>query len=103
MSYLEFLTKLIALGDKLPAAFAIVQRIIASVKELMGLFATAPPDDGLAFTAIGADEEAAELAVAQSLAGDGALFDLATLRAVFQFLRDNPALLELVKLLLGGK
>lgn len=88
MSYLDFLTKLIALGDKLPAAFAIVQRIIASVKELMGLFAVAPADD--------VDEEAAELKVAQALAGDGAFFDLATLRAVWKFANDNPWILELL-------
>lgn len=104
MSYLTFLQKLLALGDKLPAIFAAVQKIIADVQALIALVSPAPvADTGLQFTAVGADEETAELAVAKAIGGDTGLFDLSALRAVFQFLRDNPALLELVKLLLGGK
>ncbi len=96
MSYLTFLQKLLALGDKLPAIFAAVQKIVADVQALIALVSPPAADTGLQFTAVGADEEAAELKVAQALAGDGAFFDLATLRAVWDFCQKNPWVLELL-------
>jgi hypothetical protein len=103
VDYLAWLNWLIALGPKLPAVYAEIEKIVASVKAIIELFGGAPAADGtLALASVSTAEAEAEIQVAALLAGPNAAFDGTRLRAIFQFLNENRELLKFLVSLFGG-
>ena len=99
-NYIDLLTKLIAMGDKLPAAFAICQVIFAEVQKLIALFTPAEAD-GLSIVAPTPDESAAEGAIIAELAaaspGSLPIVDLSFLRQLFAMAVKIPQVLAMLE------
>jgi hypothetical protein len=100
MNYLDFLKLLIALGPKLPEVMAHVQHIVSDVQAIVALLK--PATFGAAEFVPNATEQEAEGEVVAAMAGGDtfAAFDGKLIRALFQFVKDNPELLQLILALL---
>lgn len=113
-NYLGFLSVLIALGTKLPALWPLVQawilattNLINAVKGVITIPAPAEPAEpagGLQLVEATAEELELEGQVAALIipAGSQAAFDGSRLRALFQFVKDNPELVSWLFTLLKG-
>jgi hypothetical protein len=101
-SYLDFLKLLIALGPKLPEVMAHVQHIVSDVQAIVALVSGKEPLFGAAPMELNATEQQAEGEVVAAMAGGDtfAAFDGKLIRALFQFVKDNPELLQLILALL---
>lgn len=106
MKYLDLLNLFLALGPKMPAIIAAVQKLVADFKELVSLVKPdAQPSSGdLQLVAVDEQEEAAEAQIAALMAADGsqALFDGSLLRGVFAFAKEHPELMAWILGLLKG-
>ena len=105
MSYTDFLKALIALGPKLPEAFARLQRIAAECQELAAFLSGKEALFGAQPMELNATEQSLESEACAALAGVdegkfGAIGDGTLLRTLFTVIRDNPELLKLVIALL---
>ena len=101
MSYADLLRALIALGPKLPEAFARLQHIVAECQELAAFLAGKEALFGAQPMELTAAEQALESEACAALAGVhegkfGAIGDGTLLRTLFTVIRDNPDLLKLV-------
>lgn len=106
--YAAFLSFLLTLGPKLQAIWPKLQAWVATTTDLVtavkGLIPSTTPAAGTLSICVPTDEELAlEGQVAELIAGPNAAFDGSLLRALWQFGRENPALLQfLISLLKGG-
>lgn len=101
MSYLDFLTKLIALGPKLPQLVLIIQDIVRLVQEAIELM-VGPLPLKADFEPSGAEltKENEVMAALQGHGGTEGIGDGSVLRFLFKFMKDHPELLALVLKLL---
>ena len=87
MKYRDYLNKLLGYADKLPEIYKHLVVIVAEFQAIMALLGKAAPGDGTLSLVSPSDEEAAlEAQVATAIGGEGALFDLSTLRTIFAVL-----------------
>jgi hypothetical protein len=103
MTYLDFLRKLLALGPKLPDVFEHIQHIISDVQAILRLVKGEEPLFGEVAMELNATEQAAEGEVLAAMAGSSenfAAFDGTLLRQLFEFIKNNPAVLQLILSLL---
>ena len=103
--YAQFLKLLLALGPKLPQVMALVQHIVSDVQELIALVKGTPALFGADSLELNAAEQCDEDAVLAALGGAnegtfGAIGDGTFLRAICQFVKNNPELLQLILSLL---
>ena len=98
MKYLDYLNKLLGYADKLPELYKHLVVIVAEVQAIMAIIGKAAPGDGTLSLVAPTDEEAAlECQVATAIGGEGALFDLNTLRTIFAVLESLGILDKLFK------
>ena len=110
MSYADLLKALIALGPKLPEAFARLQRIVAECQELAAFLSGKEAIFGAMPMELTVAEQSLESEACEALTGVeceslepgkfGAIGDGTLLRTLFTVIRDNPDLLKLVIALL---
>ena len=105
MSYQDLLKALLALGPKLPEAFARLQHIVAECQELAAFLSGKEAVFGAQPMELTVAEQSLESEVCAALAGVdegkfGAIGDGTLLRTLFTVIRDNPDLLKLVIALL---
>ena len=103
MSYQDLLKALIALGPKLPEAFARLQHIVAECQELAAFLSGKEAIFGAQPMELTATEQSLESELCAALAGVeedkfGAIGDGTLLRTLFTVIRENP---DLFKLILG--
>ena len=103
MSYADILKALIALGPKLPEAFARLQRIVAECQELAAFLSGKEAIFGAMPMELTVAEQSLESEACAALAGVeegkfGAIGDGTLLRTLFTVIKENP---DLFKLILG--
>ena len=111
MSYADFLSKLLALGAKLPLLWPIILHVIDDFQQAWQII-NGPPklmgaESGQSFSAAETDAEAQVAAIFDQhepktfgAIGDGSIIDM--LRTAFAFLRASPILMEIVRLFLDS-
>ncbi len=109
-SYLDFLNKLLAIGGKLPQLWPIVLQVIDLFQQaivILGvqtkLMGAESPSHGLSTQEHDAEQQVATV-FAQHEGGKGAIGDgslIQALRNAWTFISSNPALLQIVQILLG--
>lgn len=115
-SYAAFVSFLLTLGPKLQTLWPKLQALIAAfndvVEAVKGFLPKPPADDAgtLAFTAAPVDVEeltpevqAAEAQVAALVAGENALFDVATIRLAWHVIQAIPWLYDAFKRMAAGE
>lgn len=107
MSYAAFLKLLLALGPSLPSIVADIQEIVARVQSIVGKLKPqtfgAESVEGWVLTDAEQGDEAEVMAALIESPNEsfGAIGDGAILRMLYQFIKDNPALLQLILSLLA--
>lgn len=105
MSYADWLKALIALGPKLPEVMALVQHIVSDVQAIVAIVSGKEPLFGAMPMELTAAEQSLESEACAALAGVeegkfGAIGDGTLLRTLFTFIKENPALMQLILSLL---